>query len=175
MTKFARNSRQGANTTPSKITGGYLGDGDYRPRDGGLVKQAHSTWGGMLRRCSDPNNKCYYLYKHCSVCAEWLNFQNFAKWYLANYVEGYHIDKDIIVEGNSIYGPDTCKFVSPQANTEKARSKHYTLMSPEGVKTSVYNMRKFARDHNLDNTCIHNVATGKAGKHKGWTLFQWTS
>ena len=73
----------------------------------------------MLTRCYDEKyQEKYPTYNGCTVCEEWLNFQNFAKWYDENSYEvnneKMNLDKDILVKHNKIYSPDTCIFV-PQA------------------------------------------------------------
>jgi hypothetical protein len=144
-----------------------IGEGRYSPEKN---KQAYSRWKGILCRCySESTHLQSPTYKDCFVSDEWLNFQNFAKWFETNYVEGYHIDKDIKVEGNRMYGPDTCMFVSPQENVEKASAKNYTLMNPRGGIVKIYNMRKFCRDNSLTYSCMFNVLNGSKASHKGWT------
>ena len=78
---------------------------------------ASLRWREMLRRCYSPN----FLfqnpsYKGCSVCNEWLSFSNFKRWFDNNYVDGYQLDKDILVKGNKIYSPNTCCFVPQEIN-----------------------------------------------------------
>ena len=75
----------------------------------------------MLRRCYDEKlHKKYPTYIDCKVCEEWLNFQNFAKWYYNNYYEIENekicLDKDILHKGNKIYSPDNCVFVPNNIN-----------------------------------------------------------
>lgn len=83
---------------------------------------AHNTpcykhWMGMLQRCySEVWHKRYPTYKECSVCNEWHYLSNFKRWFDENYIEGYHLDKDILVKGNKVYGPDTCAFIPPRIN-----------------------------------------------------------
>lgn len=79
--------------------------------------ECYDCWSHMLRRCYD--SKCqikHPTYIGCTVCDEWLYFSNFKKWYDENYREGFHIDKDILVEGNKVYSPDTCRFVPRNIN-----------------------------------------------------------
>lgn len=72
----------------------------------------------MLRRCYDARSREKSpSYDGCFVCDEWLIFSNFKKWFDKNYVEGYHLDKDIIKRGNKIYCPEKCRFVPPFVNT----------------------------------------------------------
>lgn len=78
----------------------------------------YRTWASMLRRCySAKEQERYPTYKGCTVSAEWLTFSNFKSWMEKQDFEGKHLDKDILIEGNKIYSPDTCIFVSPLVNT----------------------------------------------------------
>ena len=100
---------------------GYLGEGKYKVSENGKKTKCYKTWHDMLKRCYDEKfHKRELTYKNCKVCDEWLNFQNFAKWYYENYyeIEGERteLDKDILVKGNKIYSPETCVFVSHKIN-----------------------------------------------------------
>ena len=53
----------------------------------------------------------------CSVCEEWKHFSNFKKWFDENYIEGFDIDKDILIKGNKVYSPEACSFV-PRIKSE---------------------------------------------------------
>jgi hypothetical protein len=55
-------------------------------------------------------------YIGCTVCEEWLTFSNFKKWMETQDFEGKQLDKDILVQGNKIYSPETCIFVSNAIN-----------------------------------------------------------
>ena len=50
------------------------------------------------------------------MCDEWLRFSNFKRWFDKNYEEGYYLDKDILVNGNKVYSPETCCFVPHEIN-----------------------------------------------------------
>ncbi len=96
---------------------GYIGDGEFSTKD----KKAYSRWSGILKRCySDDYQIKKPTYKGCTVCDDWLNFQNFAEWFYLNYPDDgddYQIDKDLKVIGNKIYSPKTCMFVSSVVNS----------------------------------------------------------
>lgn len=80
---------------------------------------ARGIWAGMINRCYGGRGGKHDYYKDCDVCEEWLNFSNFEKWFNENkdgYHKGYHLDKDILVKRNRIYGPDTCCFVPQEIN-----------------------------------------------------------
>ena len=100
---------------------GYLGEGKYKVRENGKPTRVYETWKSMLQRCYDKKlHKKRPTYIGCEVCDEWLNFQNFAKWYKDNYyeVEGelMCLDKDILIKHNKIYSPETCIFVPQTIN-----------------------------------------------------------
>ena len=75
-------------------------------------------WEGMLNRCySTKLHECRPTYKGCIVLKEWLTFSVFKNWMMTQDWEDKHLDKDLLFEGNKVYGPDTCVFVSPMVNT----------------------------------------------------------
>ena len=149
---------------------GYLGDGVYKAHLNSIATKHYLTWMNMLERCYSMKSLARNTtYVGCTVVEEWHNFQNFAKWFEENYIEGYHLDKDIKVEGNKVYGPDTCLFVSKEDNAEKAHAKQYTLVNPEGQTVTIFNLRKFCKENCLDYSAMFRVMTGKREYHKGWT------
>ena len=104
---------------------GYLGVGDFKSHRDGKKDRAYSIWLGMMRRCySAAYQKDKPTYKKCTVHSDWHNYQDFAGWYYKNYVEGYDLDKDLKVWGNTEYGPETCTFVSTKLNRGSAKDKH---------------------------------------------------
>lgn len=79
---------------------------------------AYRTWSAMLNRCYGKTySERKPTYKDCSVCDEWLYFSNFKKWFDENYIDGYQLDKDILVRNNKLYSPETCRFVPNKINT----------------------------------------------------------
>lgn len=78
----------------------------------------YRTWVGMIYRCySDKSQNKRPTYRGCSVSEEWLTFSNFKAWMEKQDWEGKHLDKDLLFEGNKLYSPETCVFVSPMVNT----------------------------------------------------------
>ena len=92
----------------------------------------------MVQRCYDEkyHNK-RISYKDCTVCDEWLCFQNFAQWYDNNYYEidneKMHLDKDILHKNNKIYSPDNCIFVPEHINTLFTERQNDRGVYPIGV------------------------------------------
>ncbi len=88
---------------------------------------SYSCWSRMLKRCySSKYQSRNPTYAGCSVCGEWLIFSNFKNWYDINYRVEFELDKDILVEGNKVYSPDTCCFVPQYLNkllTDRGRTR----------------------------------------------------
>lgn len=119
---------------PSIFEKGFMGQGNYKAWGGSKLTREYNTWFGMLGRCYNEKDRHKQpTYKGVTVCEEWLNFQNFAKWFEGNYVENYHLDKDIVLKGSRIYSPETCVFVPREINmlfTNNGQSKRNL---PRGV------------------------------------------
>lgn len=99
-----------------------INDADYRTHPCFNKKQLkcpiYSVWTGILARVYDENQReVYPTYREVSVCEEWLMFSNFRKWFIENHVDGYAIDKDLLLPKNKIYSPDTCIFVPTWLNS----------------------------------------------------------
>jgi hypothetical protein len=156
--------------SPSVCGVGFVGGKKYKCTGDSAITRRYKAWNSMIARCySEKHRDRYRQYNDCTVCEEWHNFQNFAKWYDKNYIQGYELDKDIKIDGNRIYSPETCMFVSKTRNIIKARAKHYELISPEGELVKIYNLADFCAKNNLSQGCLHHVRKGKRKSHKGWS------
>ena len=115
----------------------------------GKKKKSYECWSNMITRCyCEKYQETHPTYKDCFVCEEWLCFENFEKWFNENYYEMDNqrvmLDKDILIEGNRIYSPDTCLFVPEKINcifknNRGCRKSEETKNLPQGV---VWNKRK---------------------------------
>lgn len=106
---------------PSVCGIGYTGQGKYVTSKNKKRTAHYLCWRGMITRCySEKYHKIQPTYKGCIVTSEWHNFQNFAKWFEENYkpeiMQGWQLDKDILIKGNKIYSPETCCFVPQEIN-----------------------------------------------------------
>ena len=101
---------------------GYFGIGEFKSRDeNGKKTKCYYTWQGMHERCySSKLHEKYPTYKDCTVCKEWNNYQEFAKWDNENYYEIENeqmtLDKDILNKRNKVYSPYTCIYVPQSIN-----------------------------------------------------------
>lgn len=103
---------------------------------------ANNTWSQMLLRCySETTRHKFPTYVDVTVCEEWHKFSNFKKWFDENYVDGYALDKDIIIKGNKVYSPETCCFVPREINTIFTKNNSMRGDLPIGVK---HNNKKFS-------------------------------
>lgn len=151
---------------------GYIGDGGYKASIKGLQTNSYQIWLGMMKRCySDKFQIRHPTYIGCTVCEDWHNFQNFAEWFDLNYIDGFELDKDIRIDGNKIYSPETCLFVSHSDNIIKAKAKTYNFLNPNGRLVKIYNLSDFCRCNNLRQSHMSSVSSGNRHHHKGWTKF----
>ena len=78
----------------------------------------YRTWSNMINRCySAKYQERNKTYMGCSVTDEWLTFSNFKAWMEKQNFEGMQLDKDLLFEGNKVYSPETCVFVTKAVNT----------------------------------------------------------
>jgi hypothetical protein len=95
---------------------------------------AYIAWQSMLNRCYDSKYKEKYpTYVGVTCCTEWLLFTTFARWFKQNYIDGYHLDKDLLYKSNKIYSPKTCIFVPPDINNFLTTSASARGTLPLGV------------------------------------------
>lgn len=108
-------------------------DGGYAACDGKTTaKPAYRSWMNMLARSYSEKVKARRRrYVGVTVCDEWLLFSNFKAWWDKNHVDGWYLDKDILVPGNRQYSPQTCVYV-PQVingflNVGSAENSQYPI------------------------------------------------
>lgn len=121
---------------PTVLGVGFIGDGSHRAKYKGVNDLAYSTWVSMLIRCySDKGYSRNSSYNDCSVATEWHNFQNFAEWIKTHehYGLGYQLDKDLLKDGNRVYGPEYCSLIPVEINSLIVRAKPKKNGLPKGV------------------------------------------
>lgn len=67
----------------------------------------------------------------------------FAEWYKKNYIENFHLDKDILCKDCKIYSPETCCFVPQEINNLFTVRGNYRGDYPIGIlkKGSMFHCR----------------------------------
>ena len=141
---------------PSVYGIGFIGEGSYKTIENYIMTAHYKKWIGVLKRAY-TNTK---YYKDVTVCEEWHNFQNFAEWFEENYnpetMQGWQLDKDILIKGNKIYSPETCCFVPAEINSLFTRTNSKRGKYPIGVCMNKSNGRflailkakKFSKSYN---------------------------
>lgn len=135
---------------------GYIGEGKYKPKIDGKITKQYEAWHNMIQRCYSANYQATRpTYKICTVCNEWLNFQNFAEWYDNNYYEvesnsqrGMNLDKDILKKNNTVYCPEYCVFVPDRINLLFIKVDKIRGNLPVGVNKPKNNKRYTAHFSN---------------------------
>ena len=101
---------------------GCLGEGKYKSRLSGKspITKEYQLWAGIITRCYVEKALLEHpTYRNVTVCDEWHNFQNFAKWFYeeSNYQKGWDLDKDLFSANSKIYSPETCIFIPHELNS----------------------------------------------------------
>lgn len=137
-----------------------------------MVKYRKLSDREILDRYTNMRNRCYSKafhkshpwYEGCTICEEWLDpehgLERFARWCDENYyiVDGEgttQLDKDILVPGNKVYGPDTCIFVPKRINCMfSGSSRKNTNGLPMGVQYSARQQQYYPFLNGLDGKNI---------------------
>lgn len=100
---------------------GYFGVGNYKAKNNNEHFYYYRVWQAMFDRCYSGKEK---IYKNVTVCEEWHNYQNFAKWFHETFPSHikdikFHLDKDLLQQGveNKIYSPNTCTWLPRRVNS----------------------------------------------------------
>lgn len=129
------------NMLPTVYDHGYIGYGKYKVSVDGKHTPQYIAWKSMLNRCyGERFHKISPTYSDCVVCNDWLNYQNFAKWYDDNFYviedEKMALDKDILTKGNKIYSPQNCVYVPTIINLLFTKRQKLRGKFPVGVSLS---------------------------------------
>lgn len=104
---------------------------------GKKTDRSYNVWQHLIKRCYSKNIK--RPYKGCTVCDEWKLYSNFKKFYDDNCKnDSFHLDKDILVQGNKIYSPNTCLFVPEEINDSIKSEWSDNKSLPLGVTMTRY-------------------------------------
>ena len=96
----------------------------------------------MIKRCSayaSEREKKFYL--DCSVCNDWLSFDNFYIWTKSQDWKGKQLDKDLLVYGNKVYSPEMCVYIDQKINKIICNSAAVRGEFPQGVDSTPYGFR----------------------------------
>ena len=117
---------------PSVFGVGLLGT-KYPSEVNGVKTKEYVLWADMLRRCySESFKKQHPTYKYCKCSENFKSYEYFYDWcnkQIGFGVEGFELDKDLLVKGDKVYSEDSCIFIPTEINTlltkrTASRGKH---------------------------------------------------
>jgi len=93
-------------------------------------KRIYRIWRNMKSRCSNPKTPKYKNYggRGITVCSDWLTFENFYNWAMANgYRDNLTIER---IDNDGDYCPENCKWATYKEQALNSRQNH--IISYEG-------------------------------------------
>lgn len=121
----------------------------------------------MLHRCYSPLSlDLKPTYEAVTVEGDFIEFQMFCDWLDINYVDGWSLDKDILVPGNKIYRADRCCMVPMIINTQLNHNRISRGQWPTGVTYDQRGKRflaKISKDRHTVN--IGQYLTPEEARH----------
>ena len=105
--------------SPSVYGIGILGTRHPSTINGRNTKE-YEVWHSMLSRCYSNNfKKKNPTYKGCEVSDKFKSYEYFYEWcnkQISFGVDGFELDKDLLVKGNKVYSEDSCVFIPKDIN-----------------------------------------------------------
>lgn len=112
---------------------GYIGVGKYNSNL--TDNPGYSKWMSIWKRIGQVGNPNFASYVHCTMDVRWESLQDFSEFYYncPYKQDGWELDKDLIIPGNKIYGPDTAAYVPKELNTFLTKREKASGL-PKGVR-----------------------------------------
>jgi len=113
----------------------------YQTVDGKKVPcPFYTKWSSILERCYSVKFQGRgHSYVGCTIVKEWLTFSVFKSWMEKQDWKGKALDKDLLTQGNKVYGPETCIFVKSYINNLLISSNANRGKFPQGVSLNKAN------------------------------------
>lgn len=132
---------------------------------GGKRPRTMNVWRGMKARCFNPKAVSYPNYgaRGITVCDEWLSFENFHNWAMANgYADDLQLDR---IDNDGNYCPENCRWVTRSMNQRNTSRTHLMTINGKtqcasdwikelGIsKSTFYEALKKGEDYLIDRYC----------------------
>lgn len=128
------------------VCGVGFNDGKYPSFINGCRVWEYVRWSSMIYRCYHEKYKERQpTYKDCTVSENFKNYSYFYDWcqdQIGCGLDGFELDKDLLIKGNKIYSEDTCVFIPKELNILLEDSKAIRGDNPIGVSFDK-NRKKF--------------------------------
>lgn len=103
----------------------------------GKLKKEYITWNKMLARCySKKSNTSKPTYIDCIASENFQNYSYFYEWcqnQAGFFLDGWELDKDLIINGNKIYSENSCVFLPKEINNFLLKRARFRGDYPIGV------------------------------------------
>ena len=120
-----------------------VGVNDLKGQPGSDKCPVIKTWRNMIVRCySDKYQANQPTYENKTVSNDWLFSSKFKEWMSDQIWQGLELDKDILVKGNTVYGPETCAFIPKRLNNVLTNVRYKDGGFPLGVTKKLDYPRK---------------------------------
>ncbi len=110
---------------PSVYGIGVLG-AKYQAKINGVKTREYALWKHVLERCcSDTYKKKNQTYIACEVSDKFKSYEYFYEWccnQIGFGVDGFELDKDLLIKGNKVYSETTCVFLPKEINSLLTKS-----------------------------------------------------
>lgn len=97
----------------------------------------YKLWNGMLERAYSPRyHSINPSYAECSVSENFKSYEYFYEWCQKQKgfnVDGWELDKDLLIKGNKLYSENTCVFLPHEINIALTNRKKLRGELPIGV------------------------------------------
>lgn len=133
----------------------------------------YRAWKNMLERCySEEFHSRHPTYKNCKVCNEWLTFSSFRSWMIEQPWHGNQLDKDLLVDGSKIYGPEFCVFISSEVNGFLVDSLASRGKWPRGVyfNKTAKKFQAYCRNNWTDKQEYLGLFMSPGNAHEAWRI-----
>ena len=119
---------------PTVLGVGIVGD-KYNCKINGKHVKEYQLWTDMLKRCyGEKRHLRHPTYKDCEVSENFKSYEYFYEWcnkQVGFGVDGFELDKDLLIKGNKVYSEYTCVFLPHEINsliiTSKSRRGKYLI------------------------------------------------